>query len=82
MKKLAELQPAIHDHLMKRRKKGLDTASRWKLPNFDVSDYVLVARADLFPGEKLAWHWRGPRGIFKAVGDYIYTTEDLNNGAQ
>lgn len=52
--KIAELHPVVHDHLMNRRKKGLDSVSGGKLPKFDVGDYVLVARVDLFAGEKTA----------------------------
>lgn len=74
---MAELHPALHGGLMNIRKEGRDSSSRDKLPNFDVGDYILLARAYLFAGEKLSLCWRGPPLIVKTSNDCIFTTEYL-----
>ena len=80
VKHMADLHPAIHEGVMRNRKQARATANRGILPNFDIGDYVLVARSDFFAGEKLALRWRGPRRVVKAVSNYIYTVEDLRKG--
>ena len=80
MKHIADLHPVIHECVMRNRKQARVTANRGLLPNFDIGDYVLVARSEFFAGEKLALRWRGPLRVVKAVSNYIYTFEDLRNG--
>lgn len=62
------------------RQAARDHADTGNVSLFDVSDYLLVARNDFHAGEKLALRWHGPRRIFKAVGDYVFTVEYLRNG--
>lgn len=42
--------------------------------------YVLVAREELFEGEKLCLRSCEQRRIIKANNDYVYQVEDLRNG--
>lgn len=72
--------PVVQGPLQNRRAHERENASRGRLSNFDVGDYVLIASADFHAGDKLELRWRGPRRVVKAVSDYIYTCEDLPNG--
>lgn len=79
VKLVAELHPRIYHTLQEQRQRGRDAASHGRLPNFDIGDYVLVARLDFHNGEKLALRWRGPCRIIKAVKDFVYFVQDLGN---
>ena len=62
------------------REKSQAAASRGQLPNFSEGELVLVAREELFGGEKRDFRWRGHRRILKVLSDYLFQVEDLRNG--
>ena len=76
----ADIHPIVSSSLAESRKRSREAASRGKLPNFEVGDYVLVARDEYGAGDKLLLRWRGPRRVTKALNDYVYQVEDLRNG--
>ena len=78
-KLLQNIHPIVNVALQSKRKKGREYQSKGKLPNFDIGDFVLVAREDFGPSEKLSLRWRGPRRIVAVISDYIYSVEDLGN---
>jgi hypothetical protein len=45
--------------------------------NFDVGDFVLVAKREFRGGEKLSLRWRGPYRIVATRSDYVFDVEDL-----
>ena len=80
VKHMAHILPFIHKSVTRNRKQARVTDNHGLLPNFNVGDYVLVARSEFFAGEKLGLRWRGPRPVIKAVSIYIYTVQGLRNG--
>ena len=48
--------------------------------NFEVGDFVLVAKRVASDGHKLRVLWRGPRRVVRALSDLIYECEDLISG--
>ena len=48
--------------------------------NFEVGDFVLVAKKNDHDGSKLRVTWKGPRRITRAVSELIYECEDLVTG--
>ena len=48
--------------------------------NFEVGDFVLVARQDMADGHKLRVVWQGPRRVVRADSDQVYECEDLISG--
>jgi hypothetical protein len=59
-----------------RRKNLLGVAAA----NFDIGDYVLVAKREFHAGEKLTLRWRGPFRIVGTLSDHVYEVEDLSSG--
>jgi hypothetical protein len=49
--------------------------------NFDVGDFVLVAKRDFHLGDKLTLRWRGPRRVVGALSDQVLEVEDLLSGS-
>jgi len=49
--------------------------------NFDVGDFVLVAKRSTCHGKKLRLKWTGPRRIIRVVSDFIFEVEDLITGS-
>ena len=45
--------------------------------NFDIGDFVLVAKREFRGGEKLSLRWRGPYRIVLARSDHVFDVEDL-----
>ena len=80
-RRVAELQPMFGMELEANRRRKRQAASRGELPNCTEGDSVLVAREDLFAGEKLALRRRGPDRVIKALSDYVFQVEDLRNGS-
>jgi hypothetical protein len=77
------LHKAARDASATRRAKSRDHQhhrSGVKSPNFDIGDYVLIAKREFHAGEKLTLRWRGPRRIISALSDHVYDVQDLENG--
>jgi Chromo (CHRromatin Organisation MOdifier) domain len=77
------LHKAARDASETRRAKSRDHQhhrSGVKSPNFDIGDYVLIAKREFHAGEKLTLRWRGPRRIISALSDHVYEVQDLENG--
>jgi hypothetical protein len=53
-----------------------------KLPQFNIGDFVLVARDQHRQRNKLMAWWRGPCRITGFVSDWIYTVEDMVHGGE
>jgi hypothetical protein len=49
-------------------------------PNFDVGDFVLVARQVSHAADKLALRWLGPHRVVNVLSDWVYSVEDLRHG--
>jgi hypothetical protein len=47
--------------------------------NFDIGDFVLVARRETNSGEKLTLRWRGPNRIVDTLSDHVYEVQDLGS---
>jgi hypothetical protein len=45
--------------------------------NFDIGEFVLVAKREFRGGEKLSLRWRGPYRIVAARSDHVFDVEDL-----
>ena len=50
------------------------------LPNFDIGDYVLVAKPDTRPANKLDFIWHWPYRIVDTHRSYVFTVENLLTG--
>ena len=50
------------------------------MANFEVGEYLLVARNLHRKGEKLLGSWTGPVRVTKAINKWIYEVEDLIRG--
>ena len=48
--------------------------------NFEVGDFVLVAKVDRKKGSKSQATWQGPKRIVRAASDLVYDVEDLITG--
>jgi hypothetical protein len=48
--------------------------------NFEVGDFVLVARTQKTREHKLTANWRGPFRVREAISDHIYQVEHLISG--
>jgi hypothetical protein len=48
-----------------------------RLPNFQVSDYVLVAEHRMSGVSKLHVKWKGPRRVASVESDYVFVVENL-----
>lgn len=77
---MTEIHPAVQESIMKSRENPRNENGCGVLPKFTEGDLVLVIQSNFNASEKLAIRWRGPRCIKKAVTDYIYHVEDLQNG--
>ena len=51
--------------------------SQATVANFDIGDFVLVAKREFRGGEKLSLRWRGPYRIVLARSDHVFDVEDL-----
>jgi hypothetical protein len=49
--------------------------------NFEVGDFVLVAKRELCGGEKLGLKWNGPQRIVATRSDHVYEVEDITTSA-
>jgi Integrase core domain/Chromo (CHRromatin Organisation MOdifier) domain len=49
-------------------------------PNFDVGDFVLLAKREFSRGDKLTLRWRGPYRVLQALSDWVFNVEDLITG--
>jgi hypothetical protein len=45
--------------------------------NFEVGDFVLIAKREFRGGEKLGLRWQGPHRLAETRSDYVYEVEDL-----
>jgi Integrase core domain/Integrase zinc binding domain len=45
--------------------------------NFDIGDFVLIAKREFRGGEKLSLRWRGPHRIVATLSPFVYEVEDL-----
>jgi hypothetical protein len=52
-----------------------------KPANFDIGDFVLVAKRDFHLGDKLTLRWRGPHRVVGALPDHVFEVEDLLSGS-
>ena len=80
--RVTELHPQIRNAVQANRERSREYARKGVLPNFTDSDYVLVAREDFYPGEKLALRWRGPCLIVKPKINFVFNVEDLRTGVK
>ena len=78
---------SIHRDISKRRNKKREAAIRrhnertFVQPvNFEIGDFVLVAKKDVHEGSKLQVTWKGPWRIIRAVSDMVFECEDLISG--
>ena len=78
---LYELHPVIECTLKHKRDMALKAASKGQLANFDLGDFVLVARSEFSKGQKLALRWCGPRRVVGIRSNHIYQVEDMRNGS-
>ena len=79
---------AMHQEVAAKRSKTREAAIRRhnrkthvQPINFEVGDYVLVAKRVANDGHKLRVRWKGPRRVVRAVSDLVYDCEDLLTGA-
>jgi hypothetical protein len=56
-------------------------AVRVQVANFDVGDFVRVAKREFEAGDKLTLKWRGPRRVVKVLSEQVSTVEDLRDGS-
>lgn len=49
--------------------------------NFEIGDFVMVAKRDKKDGHKLRVVWSGPRRVTRAISELVYECEDLITGA-
>ena len=84
---LLKRMDGIHKEVAERRTRHRDRAvqrhnakTHVRPINFDVGDFVLVAKRVQNDGHKLRVTWRGPRRVTRAVSDLIYECEDLLSG--
>jgi hypothetical protein len=47
------------------------------LANYDLGDFVLVAKREFRGGVKLSLRWNGPQRIVSARSDYVFDVEDI-----
>jgi hypothetical protein len=52
--------------------------SRATAANFEIGDFVLVAKREFQGGEKLCLKWQGPFRIVGTRSDFVFDVEDLN----
>ena len=45
--------------------------------NFEVGDFVLIAKREFRGGEKLSLRWRGPYRVVSTLSEHLYDVEDL-----
>jgi hypothetical protein len=50
------------------------------VPNFDVGDFVLVARQVSHAADKLTRRCLGPQRVVKVISEWVYSVEDLRHG--
>ena len=79
----------MHKEVRERRtKKRLDAIKRHNANtcvqevNFNVGDFVLVAKREKDDGHKLRVTWQGPRRIIRAVSELVFECEDLISGSR
>lgn len=85
--RLSDAIDLIHKTVSARRTRRREDAIRQhnaqthiKEINFEIGDFVMVAKRQKHDGHKLRVVWNGPRQVVKAVSDLVYECEDLVNG--
>lgn len=79
--RVSELQPLVQSAVSNNSASSHNRASNGQLPNFSRGDFVVVAREEFHPGEKLALRWREPRRSTKTLSAYVFQIEDHRNGS-
>jgi Integrase core domain/Integrase zinc binding domain len=81
---LNALRPAVHeihkrafDAATSRRASARAAASGRAAPNFELGDFVLVARRERPAGDKLTLRWRGPMRIVSTLSEHVYEVQSL-----
>jgi hypothetical protein len=74
-----EVHDAAQSRRAKQRKRHLGKRSVHAI-NFGLGEFVLVSKRDFRVGEKLTFHWRGPKRIVGVLSDFLFEVEDLRNG--
>ena len=80
---LAEMHKEVADTRTRQREHAVqrhNARTHVREVNFDVGDFVLVAKREPNDGHKLRVTWRGPRRVTRAMSDLIYECEDLLSG--
>jgi RNase H-like domain found in reverse transcriptase/Reverse transcriptase (RNA-dependent DNA polymerase)/Integrase core domain/Integrase zinc binding domain len=67
-------QSATSSRASSRAHRGKTTALA---ANFDVGDFVLVAKREFRGGEKLSLRWRGPYRVVATLSQFVFEVEDL-----
>lgn len=87
IEQLSEAIDNIHKSVSVRRTRRRDDAIRKhnskthiQEVNFEVGDFVMVAKRQKHDGQKLRVIWTGPRRVTRAVSDLVYECEDLVSG--
>eukprot|EP00172_Hildenbrandia_rubra_P002599 Plantae.Rhodophyta-Hildenbrandia_rubra.ctg3560.p1 GENE.Plantae.Rhodophyta-Hildenbrandia_rubra.ctg3560~~Plantae.Rhodophyta-Hildenbrandia_rubra.ctg3560.p1 ORF type:complete len:305 (+),score=28.60 Plantae.Rhodophyta-Hildenbrandia_rubra.ctg3560:801-1715(+) len=83
IKALDEMHKDISKRRTKKRKDAVrrhNERTHMQPVNFELGDFVLVAKKDAHDGRKLQVTWKGPRRVSRAVSDLIYECEDLITG--
>ena len=75
-KKAAECRQERHERDQQRRLKKPGV----KMAEFEVGEYLLMARNLHRKGEKLLGSWKGPVRVTKVINSWIYEAEDLIQG--
>jgi hypothetical protein len=58
----------------------INAQSRRLAANFDIGEFVLVAKREFAAGDKLTVRWRGPRCVVSVISEFVYAVEDLLTG--
>jgi hypothetical protein len=81
---LNALRTAVHeihklaaDAATSRRASARAAASGRAAPNFELGDFVIVARRERPAGEKLTLRWRGPMRIVSTLSEHVYEVQSL-----
>ena len=80
---LASLHKEVHERKTKRRTDAIkrhNAQTHVQEVNFEVGDFVLVAKREKDDGHKLRVTWQGPRRVVRAVSDLVFECEDLISG--
>ena len=81
MKALDDIHKDVSSRRDQQRAAERKRSSKGRMPNFDVGDFVLIARVKK-PGKdrKLMAVWHGPYRITKVISDHLYVVQNLLTG--